>query len=166
LRFVSTPSDLPAAVQRVVAALTAAGLHASILVTPDSTRTAEQAAAVIGVGVGQIVKSMVLRAVDSDRAVLVLTSGSNRVDVELVAAEVGESVARADADFVRERTGYSIGGVPPLGHATESVVLADRDLLAFDEVWAAAGTPHAVFPAEPGALVTACGARVADVAAR
>jgi prolyl-tRNA editing enzyme YbaK/EbsC (Cys-tRNA(Pro) deacylase) len=163
---VSTPDDLPAAARRVVAALEGTGLEAAVLVTPDSTRTAEQAAAVIGVEVGQIVKSMVLRAAETGRAVLVLTSGSNRVDVDLVAAEVGEPVGRADADFVRERTGYSIGGVPPIGHVTESVVLADRDLLGFDVVWAAAGTPHAVFPAEPRALVAACGARVVDVAVR
>jgi prolyl-tRNA editing enzyme YbaK/EbsC (Cys-tRNA(Pro) deacylase) len=159
-------AELPSAVRRVAAALRAAGIEPAILQTPASTRTAEQAAAVIGVDVGQIVKSMVLRAVETDRAVLVLTSGSNRVDVDAVAREIGEPVKRADADFVRQRTGYAIGGVPPLGHATESVVLADRDLLAFDVVWAAAGTPHAVFPAEPGPLVAACGARVADLAER
>ncbi|HET9596290.1 MAG TPA: YbaK/EbsC family protein, partial [Anaeromyxobacteraceae bacterium] len=123
-----------------------------------------EAAAAVGCSVAQIVKSLVFRATRSDRLVLALASGTNRVSEAKLEARLGEPVRRADAAFVRERTGFAIGGVPPLGHAAPGVVLVDRDLLAFDVVWAAAGTPHAVFQVAPPDLVRAAGGEVVDLA--
>jgi prolyl-tRNA editing enzyme YbaK/EbsC (Cys-tRNA(Pro) deacylase) len=146
----------------VHAALAAAGLDAQVVMTGTTARTAEDAAVAVGVAVGQIVKSLVF--LQGDRPVLALVSGANRLDVAKLQAVCGGPVSRADADRVRAATGYAIGGVPPLGHATELPIYCDRDLLAFDVVWAAAGTPHAVFPVAPDALVRATGAVVADLA--
>jgi len=113
--------------------------------------------------VAQIAKSILFRGKASGRAVLVIASGVNRVDEKAVAALLGEKIGRADADFVRAATGFAIGGVPPLGHATPPVTLIDRDLLALDEIWAAAGTPNAVFRLTPQDLVAATAGRVADI---
>lgn len=130
---------------------------------PDSTRTAAEAAASVGCEVGQIVKSLVMRTAAGE-PVLVIASGANRIDEAKVEAIVGDEVAMADADFVRERTGYAIGGVPPLAHATQLAVIVDPDLQRYDEVWAAAGTPRAVFPISPDELLRVTGGRVAAVA--
>ncbi len=132
--------------------------------TAATARTAEDAAAAIGTQVAQIVKSLVFVA--GAEPVLVLTSGTNRVDPAKVAALVeGEpEVRRATATEVREATGYPVGGVAPLAHAGPLRILCDRDLLGYEEVWAAAGTPHAVFPVRPDDLVRVTGARVGDVA--
>ena len=130
-----------------------------------STRTSEDAAAAIGCTVAEIAKSLVFKAA-SGRPVLVIASGTNRVDEKKVRALLGEKIARADADFVREATGYAIGGVPPLAHATAPVVLIDGDLEAFETIWAAAGTPNAVFRLTPADLVRLTGGQVADVAKR
>ena len=130
-----------------------------------STRTSEDAAAAIGCTVAEIAKSLVFKAA-SGRPVLVIASGTNRVDEKKVRAVLGEKIARADADFVREATGYAIGGVPPLGHATAPVVLIDGDLETFETIWAAAGTPNAVFRLTPADLVRLTGGQVADVAKR
>ena len=119
-------------------------------VLPDSARTAPEAAAAVGVPVGAIVKSLVFRC--GDEAVLALVSGANRADERRLEAELGAAVSRADADFARAATGFSIGGVPPLGHPAPLRTLVDEDLLSHPVVWAAAGTPHAVFPIEPAAL--------------
>jgi prolyl-tRNA editing enzyme YbaK/EbsC (Cys-tRNA(Pro) deacylase) len=116
--------------------------------------------------VAEIAKSLLFRARDSGRPVLVVASGVNRVDEKKVAALIGEKIARADADFVRETTGFAIGGVPPVGHATAPVTLIDADLMAFETIWAAAGTPNAVFKLTPAALVELTGGRVAEVATR
>jgi prolyl-tRNA editing enzyme YbaK/EbsC (Cys-tRNA(Pro) deacylase) len=132
---------------------------------PAGTRTAADAAAAIGVTVGQIVKSLVFRRA-SGAALLVVASGANRVDVSKVGALIGEPVGKADADFVRSATGFAIGGVPPAGHVAPVETIVDEDLLAFDEIWAAAGTPRDVFPLTPAELVDMTGGRVADVAAR
>jgi prolyl-tRNA editing enzyme YbaK/EbsC (Cys-tRNA(Pro) deacylase) len=132
---------------------------------PAGTRTAVDAANAIGVEVGQIVKSLVFRR-ESGAAVLVVASGSNRVDEGKVEALIGEAIGKADADFVRAQTGFAIGGVPPAGHARPIETIVDEDLLAFDEIWAAAGTPRDVFPLTPAELVAMTGGRVADVAAR
>lgn len=132
-------------VQKVQAALQEKGFPCGVVELADSTRTAKEAAQAVGCQLGQIVKSLVFRTIDSSRAVLVVASGPNRVDEGLLSRLLGEGITKADADFVRERTGYVIGGVPPLGHATPLVTFIDEDLLQFDEVWAAAGTPHAVF---------------------
>ena len=111
---------------------------------PETGKTSAEAAAGLGCSVAQIAKSILFRRREDDAPVLVVASGANRVDEKKVAAQVGE-IGRADAKFVREKTGYAIGGVCPIGHATEPVTLIDADLLALDSLWAAAGHPHAVF---------------------
>ena len=156
-------TPLKAAAQRVQDALAAKGLTLEVKQFPDSTRSAAEAAAAIGCEVDQIAKALIFRAVESDRPVLVVASGANRVDEAKVSALIGEQIGRADAAFVREKTGYSIGGVPPVGHATEPVVLLDEDLLDLAEIWAAAGTPNAVFRLTPDNLVALTGGRVAEV---
>jgi prolyl-tRNA editing enzyme YbaK/EbsC (Cys-tRNA(Pro) deacylase) len=131
-----------------------------------STRTAPEAAAAVGCELGAIVKSLVFRGAESGEAVLVLVAGDNRADEERVAAVVGEPVGRADADFVRAATGYAIGGVAPVGHPAPLRTVLDEDLMRFAEVWAAAGTPRAVFGVAPGALAAAVGVVPAAVAVR
>jgi prolyl-tRNA editing enzyme YbaK/EbsC (Cys-tRNA(Pro) deacylase) len=148
-------------VQRVIDALQAAGIEAEIHEMSASTRTAEEAAAAIGTTVPKIVKSLVFLA--DDAPILALVSGSNRLDTDRLGEALGKRIARADAATVRAATGFAIGGIPPLGHASPIDVLVDRDLLQFDVVWAAAGTPHAVFPIEPAALVSATSGRVIDL---
>ncbi len=149
--------------QRVQAALDAHGIAAEVREFPASTRTSAEAAAAIGCTVGQIAKSLVFRARTSDRAVMVIASGANRVDEKAVAARLGEPIGRADADFVRARTGFTIGGVPPVGHPEPHPTFIDRDLLGYDEIWAAAGTPNAVFRLRPADLVALTGGEVADI---
>lgn len=130
---------------------------------PAGTRTSQDAAAAIGCEVAQIAKSLIFRAKTSDRPVLVVASGANRVDEKKLAALIGEPVGRADADFVRRRTGFAIGGVPPLGHAEAPIALVDRDLLDLPVIWAAAGTPNAVFRLGPEDLLRITQARTADL---
>lgn len=154
---------LSATAQRVQDALDAAGVATAIVEYDVPARTSAQAAEVLGCTVGQIAKSLVFKA-QSGRPVLVIASGANRVDEAKVAALVGEPIGKADATFVREATGYAIGGIPPLGHAQRLVPLIDRDLLAYDVVYAAGGTPHAMFPVTPDALVRVSGGTPADVA--
>jgi prolyl-tRNA editing enzyme YbaK/EbsC (Cys-tRNA(Pro) deacylase) len=141
---------------RVVAALAGAGLEVDIRVFPAGTRTAADAAAAVGCEVAQICKSLVFR-VDGDRPLLVIASGANRVD------EARFGARKADAAYVREQTGYAIGGVPPVGHARSIETVLDQDLLAHDVVWAAAGTPTAVFAVDPRRLAALDGIRVARV---
>ncbi|HPW09022.1 MAG TPA: YbaK/EbsC family protein [Burkholderiaceae bacterium] len=153
---------LPEGVQRVVQVLQARN-HAHHPVMLDAAcRTARQAADALGVAVGQIAKSIIFRRESDDTAVLVITSGDRRVDEKKVTALVG-AIGRADADFVKARTGFSIGGVSPVAHVMESVTLVDRELFRFDEIWAAAGHPHAVFRLSPADLEALAGAPVADV---
>ncbi len=152
---------IPPAAARVQETLRALGVAAEVVVLEESARTAAQAAAACGVGVGQIVKSLVFLA-DRD-PILVLVSGANQADERRLAAVTGRAVRRADADTVRAVTGYAIGGVPPVGHARPLPVLIDRDLLAFERVIAAAGTPHAVFPIAPAELCRVTGGRVEDL---
>ncbi len=134
-----------------------------VLEFPASTRTAAEAAEAIGCTVGQIAKSILFRA-EGGRPVLVVACGTNRVDERKVAALLGEKIGRADAEFVRAATGYAIGGVPPVGHATPPAVLLDRDLTQFETIWAAAGTPNAVFRLTPAELARLTGAGFSDVA--
>lgn len=148
---------------RVQAALDAAGVGSRIVEHAVAARTSAQAAEVLGCTVGQIAKSLVFRAA-SGRAVLVIASGANRVDEARVAALIGEPIGKADAAFVREATGYAIGGIPPLGHPRALAPLIDRDLLRHDVVYAAGGTPNAMFPIAPAELVRASGGTAADVA--
>jgi prolyl-tRNA editing enzyme YbaK/EbsC (Cys-tRNA(Pro) deacylase) len=146
-------------VARVAQALKTAGLDTEIL-EPGPSRTAEEAAAACGCALDQIVKSLIFQG-DSGALYLFLTAGGNRVDPTLAAQAAGEPLGRADADTVRATTGFAIGGVAPLGHLTPPTILADPRLLDFDTVFAAAGSPRHVFPADPRALIAACGARLA-----
>ena len=147
--------------KRVEAALAAAGTETEIREVGQA-RTAQEAADALGIAVGQIAKSIIFRRKSDDAAVLVVTSGDRRVDEKKVEAHVGK-VGRADADFVKSRTGFSIGGVSPVAHATPPVTLIDQDLLRFDVVWAAAGHPNGVFPLHPSDLQRLTGAPVVDV---
>ena len=135
-----------------------------VLEFEESTRTAADAAAAIGCSVSQIAKSMIFRATESDRPVLVITSGSVRVDAKKVAQVLGEKVKRASPEFVRESTGYAIGGVPPVAHRVEPVVLIDETLFDLECLWAAAGTPNAVFRLVPEDLSRLTQGVVADIA--
>lgn len=153
---------LPGGVQRVAAALQAAGHGHAPRMLDDACRTAQQAADTLGIAVGQVAKSIIFRRVADGAAVLVVTSGDRRVDQAKVEAVTGP-LGRADAAFVKERTGFSIGGVAPLAHAQPGVTLIDRELLRFDTLWAAAGHPHAVFPLSPDELQRLTGAPLADV---
>jgi len=150
----------PAAV-RVQAALEARGLSAPVIELAESARTAAQAAAACGVGVAQIVKSLVFLA--GDEPVLVLVSGANQADERRLAELTGQTIRRADADTVRTATSFAIGGVPPVGHTKPLRAFIDRDLLAYDRLIAAAGTPHAVFPLAPADLCRLTGGRVEDL---
>jgi prolyl-tRNA editing enzyme YbaK/EbsC (Cys-tRNA(Pro) deacylase) len=129
-----------------------------------STRSAAEAAAAIGCTVGQIAKSLVFRTTISDRPVLVITCGTNRVRESIVATHLDETIERANAAFVRDRTGFAIGGVPPIGHSEPVLVIIDEDLRSFDEIWAAAGTPNAVFRLDFDDLVQLTGGTVTRVA--
>lgn len=149
--------------ERVRQALREAGVDAAPVELPASTRTAEDAARAVGCEVGQIVKSLVFRGARSGSAYLVLTSGSNRVDPRALQEVVGEPIAMADADFVRSHTGFSIGGVAPVGHLNPIQAVVDQDLMQHDEIWAAAGTPNAVFSLTPSQLRQLVGDRVARV---
>lgn len=154
--------SLPEGVQRVSRALQDKGHPHAPVMLDDAARTAQQAADALGIQVGQIAKSIIFRRKSDDAAVLVITSGDRRVDEKKVEALVGKT-GRADADFVKSRTGYSIGGVSPIAHATAPVTLIDRELFRFTEIWAAAGHPHGVFKLAPKDLETLTGAPVADV---
>jgi prolyl-tRNA editing enzyme YbaK/EbsC (Cys-tRNA(Pro) deacylase)/predicted Fe-S protein YdhL (DUF1289 family) len=158
--------SLPEGVQRVASVLLTKNHPHMPVMLADAARTAQQAADALGVALGQIAKSIVFRRKSDDAAVLVITSGDKRVDQEKVEALVcpGDRLARADADFVKRKTGFSIGGVSPLAHATPCVVLIDAELWRFEALWAAAGHPHAVFQLKPQDLERLTGARVADVA--
>jgi prolyl-tRNA editing enzyme YbaK/EbsC (Cys-tRNA(Pro) deacylase) len=150
--------ELPASAQRVQDAATALGLDVPVREMEIPTRTAEEAAAACGVTVGQIIKSLVFLGADSGKPYLLLVSGSNRVNEKGVAAHLGEKLKRPDAEFVRNLTGYAIGGIPPFGHASPLATYVDADLLQYDIVWAAAGTPRAVFPVDPKRLKDVLGA--------
>jgi prolyl-tRNA editing enzyme YbaK/EbsC (Cys-tRNA(Pro) deacylase) len=153
-------TEIRSSAERVRQALAALGHQPEIRELGATTRTSADAAAAIGCTVGQIAKSLVFRAVGSNRAVLVIASGVNRVDEKLIAEALGDRIAKADAAFVRDRTGFAIGGVAPVGHTEKPVTLIDADLLGHAEIWAAAGTPNAVFRLTPQELVTMTGGRV------
>lgn len=149
-------ADLSRAAARVQSALDAAGIEAHVVELPQSTRTAAEAAQAVGCEVGQIAKSLVFRDANGE-AVLVITCGTNRVNEKRLSLE------RASADFVREKTGYAIGGIPPVGHATPLKTFLDEDLLRFERIWAAAGTPNAVFELSAADLVPLTGGAVIRV---
>lgn len=159
--------SLPEGVQRVAALLQERGHPHAPVMLDDAARTAQQAADALGVALGQIAKSIVFRRKSDDAAVLVITAGDQRVDEKKVEALIcpdGKRLGRADAAFVKERTGFSIGGVPPLAHATPSITLIDQSLFRFEQIWAAAGHPHAVFELSPQQLQLLTGAPVAEIA--
>ena len=143
---------LSAAAQRVQDALKALGVTSQVVELPESTRSAAEAAQAIGCRVEQIVKSLVFRGQSTNRPILAVVSGGNRVDEEKLAVLVAEPVAKADAEYVRQRTGFAIGGVPPVGHVESLVCVVDEDLLQYEQIWAAAGTPRAVFQLTPADL--------------
>jgi prolyl-tRNA editing enzyme YbaK/EbsC (Cys-tRNA(Pro) deacylase) len=148
-------SKLPDGVQRVVVFLQSTGYASQPRILEDAARTAQQAADALGVELGQIAKSIIFRRKSDDAAVLVITSGDKRVDeakVERLVCEVGTKLGRADAEFVKLKTGFAIGGVAPVAHLTMPVTLLDRELFRFKSVWAAAGHPNAVFEISPAAL--------------
>ena len=152
----------PSSVQRVRAVLAVHGLqHLSVREFAESTATAADAAAAIETTVGRIVKSLVFMA--GEQPVLVLTSGPNRVDTQKVSSLMGQPITRANADQVRQLTGFAVGGVPPVGHSQQLTTYVDRDLLQYDEVWAAAGTPNTVFGISPADLVRISQGHVEDV---
>ena len=139
------------------------GFNGKVIEFEDSTRTSAEAAERVGCQIGQIVKSLIFRGQASDKPVLVLTSGANRVDEMLVSRYAGETIGRADAEFVRASTGFAIGGVPPVGHLLPLETYIDEDLLQYDQIWGAAGTPNAVFEMTPTDLEKMTGGKVIRV---
>jgi len=157
---------LPEGVQRVAKVLQDKGHPYAPQMLDEAARTAQQAADALGIQLGQIAKSIIFKRKPDAAAVLVITSGDRRVDEKKVQALVcadGQKLGRADAEFVKAATGFSIGGVSPVGHAEPLVTLIDRDLLRFDEIWAAAGHPHGVFKLQPADLAHLTGAPIVDV---
>ena len=138
---------------RVQQALQELGLSLLVLELPASTRTSLEAAQAIGCKVGQIAKSIIFRGLQTDQPIMVIASGPNHIDETIIIGLRGETITKADADYVRQHTGFAIGGVPPLGHAEKIIIYIDQDLFQYQEIWAAAGTPHAVFGLTPQDLV-------------
>ena len=155
--------NLSSSAQKVQDALKACGLSCQVVKMPQTTRTAHDAARAVGCEVGQIVKSLIFKGKQSGRPVLVATSGANRVDEKILDELMGEPPGKADADFVRKTTGYAIGGVPPTGHVQPVMVLIDEDLMQYEEIWAAAGTPKAVFKLTPQDLLKITDGKVVSI---
>jgi prolyl-tRNA editing enzyme YbaK/EbsC (Cys-tRNA(Pro) deacylase) len=157
-------ADLPPSARRVHEALHALGVDTTIVYLEQAARTSAEAAAAVGCRVDQIAKSLVFRRVASDAPLLVIASGAHRVDEARLAAEIGEPLGKADAEFVRAHTGFAIGGVAPVGHPAPLTTLVDTYLLEWDRIWAAGGHPRTVFPLAPADLVRITGGRVIAVA--
>ena len=149
--------------QKVQDALTAQGYSYQVKELPQTTRSAAEAAQAIGCTVAQIAKSLIFKTRQSQRPVLVIASGVNRVNEKKFAALIGEPVDKPDADFVRQHTGFAIGGVPPIAHAEKLDTYIDEDLLQYTTIWAAAGTPFAVFQLSPADLVEMAGGKVVSI---
>ena len=156
-------NPLSPSVQRVQDALKALGFPNQVLELQSTTRTSADAAQAVGCRVEQIAKSIVLRAKQTDKPILVIASGPNRVNEKRIEEFISESLGKANADFVRKHTGFAIGGVPPIGHLEKLEIFIDEDLLKYEEIWAAAGSPHAVFKLTPSALVQMTGGRVISI---
>lgn len=155
--------ELKPSAEKVQQAVRELGYEFKIMEFDESTRTSVDAANAIGCTVGQIAKSVIFKAAESGKPVLVLASGPNRVDTKLLSQALGEPIAKADATFVRESTGFVIGGVPPVGHIEPVRTFIDEDLFSFEEIWAAAGTPNAVFRLTPQALEAMTGGQVLKI---
>jgi len=157
-------NELPETVQRVIALLKTLGYEQPITMLNSTGKTSAEAALALGCSVAHIAKSIVFRRLADDVAVVVMASGADRIDESKVAQIIGGETGKANARFVKENTGYAIGGVCPVGHVKPSIMLIDRGLTEFDSVWAAAGHPHAVFNVTPAQLLKMTGAQVVDVA--
>ena len=155
--------NLSSSAQKVQQALNTIGIQLEVVELPDSTRTSVEAAQAIGCQVGQIAKSIIFRALASQRPIMVIASGPNRVNEKVIETLIGEAIGKADADFVRQRTGFVIGGVPPVGHPEQIETFIDMDLLQYPEIWAAAGTPHAVFRLTPADLLRMTGGKLVQL---
>ncbi|HET7639082.1 MAG TPA: YbaK/EbsC family protein [Ktedonobacteraceae bacterium] len=155
--------ELSSSAQKVQDLLKNRGFASRVVELSDSTRTAKEAAQAIGCEVEQIVKSLVFKGKHSHNPLLVVASGPNRVNEQQISKLVGEPIEKADANFVRQRTGFVVGGVPPLGHSEPLQTLIDEDLLQYKEIWAAAGTPHAVFQLTPTDLQAMTGGQVVSI---
>lgn len=149
--------------QKVQEAIRQRGYSVEVIELPQSTRTAVEAAQAVGCDVAQIVKSLIFKAKRTERPILVIASGANRVNEKTIEALIGEPLGKADADFVHQQTGFVIGGVPPIGHIQPLPTFIDEDLLQYTEIWAAAGTPHAIFKLTPQMLVELCGGQVVKI---
>ncbi len=155
--------ELSTSAQKVQDALLSQGFSCQVLELPDSTRTAMEAAAAVGCQVGQIVKSLLFRGKQTRKPVFVAVSGANRVNEKTLRDLAGEKIEKADADFVREKTGFAIGGVPPLAHLEPMQTFIDEDLLQFSDIWAAAGTPNALFKLTPAELLQITSGQVVSI---
>ncbi|GAB4500651.1 MAG: YbaK/EbsC family protein [Anaerolineales bacterium] len=158
-----TDSNLSPSAQKVSNVLRALGYTGQVIEHAESTRTAQEAADRAGCALGQITKSLIFRGKTSGKGILVLTSGANRVDEKRIAAYAGEPIQRADPEFVRAATGYAIGGVPPVGHAAPLETYLDEDLMQYATIWAAAGTPNAIFELTPAELQRWTGGKIQQV---
>lgn len=154
---------LSTSAQKIQDTLKTLGFNNEVIESTESSRTAAEAAERVGCGVGQIVKSLIFKGSESGKAILVLTSGANRVDEKLISSYSGEKIQRADPEFVRAVTGFAIGGVPPIGHPNPLDTYIDNDLMGYQEIWAAAGTPNALFKLSPDDLQTMTRGRVRKV---
>jgi len=146
-------SNLKKSAERVQTVLNEFGYELNVVEFSDSTRTAQEAANAIGCTVGQIAKSLIFKGKSSQKHILIIASGTNRVNEKLVKEYIGEKLEKADAEFVLEHTGFVIGGIPPVGHIKPITTFIDEDLMQYSEIWAAAGTPNAVFKLTPQILV-------------
>jgi prolyl-tRNA editing enzyme YbaK/EbsC (Cys-tRNA(Pro) deacylase) len=155
--------ELSTSAQKVQETLKALGFTCQVVELPNSTRTAVEAAQAVGCQVEQIVKSLIFKGKQTGKPVLVVASGPNRVNEKRLGELAGEAIEKANADFVRQRTGFVVGGVPPVGHVEPLQTFIDEDLLQYDEIWAAAGTPHAVFSLTPADLKVMTGGQVVSI---
>ncbi|MBV6395457.1 MAG: Cys-tRNA(Pro)/Cys-tRNA(Cys) deacylase YbaK [Anaerolineales bacterium] len=156
-------TQLSPSAQKIQNLLNELGYDYVVIEHAESTRTAQEAAERAGCELGQIVKSLIFKGGESGKPILVLTSGANRVDEKRISGYAGEPIVRADADFVRAATGFAIGGVPPIGHAQNMETYLDEDFLQYQTIWAAAGTPNAIFELKTGDLQTMTNGKTARV---
>jgi prolyl-tRNA editing enzyme YbaK/EbsC (Cys-tRNA(Pro) deacylase) len=156
-------TQLSPSAQKIQNLLNSLGYNYTVIEHTESTRTAQEAADRAGCELGQIVKSLIFRGKSSGKPILVLTSGSNRVDEKRISGYAGETISRADADFVRTVTGFAIGGVPPIGHNQKMETYLDEDFLSYQTIWAAAGTPNAIFELKTDDLQKMTGGNILKV---